>query len=247
MYNWFTEGAQDYAAYRPHYPEPVAQYLASLPAQRFVAVDVGCGSGQFTQHLKQYFALTLGLDPSFEQLQEAFKTKGIFYHNARAEQLPLKNQSVDLISAAQAAHWFDLDVFYKEVKRVLKPEAVIALISYGVLEINSSEINQRVKDFYYHDMSSYWPAQRKLVAEGYQTIPFPFNEVKTPYFTMTLQWDLNQLIGYILTWSACKQARLHQHNGLHHFFQELTELWIDPSVQYSISWPVRIRAGRLIE
>ncbi|MBU6468446.1 MAG: class I SAM-dependent methyltransferase [Betaproteobacteria bacterium] len=248
MSHWFTQGASEYLTYRPTYPVQLAQYLASLVPQQKMAVDMGCGNGQFTELLHPYFKVTLGMDPSFNQLEYTHQKEGLYFYNACAEQIPLKDNSVDLMTAAQAAHWFQLDRFYREVNRILKPEAVIALISYGVPTIDSFELNERFKYFYYQDIAPYWPAERKLVDEGYQSIPFPFPALPTPSFTYELEWTLSQLIGYITTWSAFKHAhQQHQDLMLTDFFEDLESIFPDPTECFIIRWPMNIRAGKVLK
>ena len=84
-----------------------------------------------------------------------------------------------LITAAQAAHWSDLPRFYDEVRRIAEPNAILALISYGVLHLDGA-LGERFEQFYWQEIGPYWPAERKLVDSGYATIDFPFAEFAGP-------------------------------------------------------------------
>ncbi|KXW56632.1 class I SAM-dependent methyltransferase [Ferrovum sp. PN-J185] len=247
MLNWFTEGGKNYAHYRPHYPVALSHYLSTLTPHHECAIDVGCGSGQLTQLLSSHFQSVLGMDPSFDQLQHAIKHPSIQYQTASAEQLPLKHHCADLLTAAQAAHWFNLDLFYSEVKRVLKPSGVLALISYGVLRIDSADINELFQQFYYEDIATFWPPERRLVDEGYKTLPFPFTEVTTPILHIELEWNLMELVGYISTWSATKRILAENKDHLlNDFFTSLQHYWPEQEAKLSVSWPINLRVGKLV-
>ncbi|MDE1891962.1 MAG: class I SAM-dependent methyltransferase [Betaproteobacteria bacterium] len=247
MKNWFTHGGQNYAHYRPHYPLELSHYLSTLSPSHERAIDVGCGSGQLTRLLSVYFESVLGMDPSFDQLRHAVKQPSIQYQSALAEQLPINNQCADLITAAQAAHWFNLELFYSEVKRVLKPNGILALISYGVLRIESTTVNELFQQFYYQDIAPMWPPERRLVDEGYKTLPFPFTELNTPDLTIELEWGLMELIGYISTWSATKQALSENKEQLvNHFFTSLQHNWPKNNEKLLVKWPINLRVGKLL-
>src|SRR5699024_1419020 len=119
------------------------------------------------------------------------------------------------------------------------------LISYGVFD-SDSNIRERLHQFYYDDIGAYWPAERKMVDEGYRNIYFPFEEISTQPMEISLQWNLEQLMCYISTWSAIKKAKsVGKEDLLIQFHKELSELWDDPAQLRTIIWPVNIRAGKL--
>lgn len=178
--NWFDQGGAAYAHFRPEYPDALAHWLAAESPDPALAVDVGCGNGQLTLQLARHFDRVLGLDPSAEQLAHAAPHPHVAYAHATAEQLPAEDGSASLVAAAQAAHWFDLPRFYAEVRRISKPGAVLALISYGVLTLDSSPLDERFQQFYAGEIGPYWPAQRKLVDTGYASLPFPSMKSRRP-------------------------------------------------------------------
>ncbi len=243
--NWFSQGGQAYAAFRPQYPAAVAAYLASQVQATGLAVDVGCGSGQLTRLLAPHFAAVIGLDPSADQLASAVPAEGVTYHCAPAEDLPLADASADLVTAAQAAHWFDLPRFYAEVRRVGKKEGIIALVSYGVLTLEP-EFNARLAHFYWNEIGAFWPPERRLVESGYSTLDFPFKESIPPPMEIRLSWDLAEFLGYLSTWSAVRHAReMGREDALLGFARDMTALWREPGVKRSVSWPIKMRVGRL--
>lgn len=206
----------------------------------------------------------IGLDPSAEQIQQAEfayrnKLRDVSYNNdssergtnqitfirSPAESIPFADNSADLVTAAQAAHWFDLAKFYSEVKRVAKRGAILALISYGVPELDDA-LNACFSAFYWNDLQVYWPPERKLVDEGYRTLDFPFDEFKAPELAISCSWDLPSFLGYLATWSAVRHAHLKGNAAiLTRFTENIETLWGNPDIKRSINWPLSLRIGRL--
>lgn len=243
--NWFEHGGSDYARFRPQYPPALAAFLASLAPARRLAVDVGCGSGQLTHLLAAHFDAVLGVDSSADQLANAAADARISWLCAPAEQLPLADRSADLIAAAQAAHWFDLPAFYREVRRIAAPGAVVALVSYGVLTLDAA-LDARFQRFYRDGIGPFWPAERALVDSGYATLAFPFEEFVAPGLEIRLEWTLAEFLGYVGTWSAVRRARDAGQGGLlEGFADELAAAWGDAGQRRAIVWPIRMRVGKV--
>ena len=243
--NWFDQGGQAYARFRPEYPPELAAFLATVSPGIGLAVDVGCGSGQLTSQLAAHFEQVLGIDPSADQLAHAPPHPRMTYACAPAERLPLPDGSAALITAAQAAHWFELPHFYQEVRRIGSQGAIVALISYGVLQLDD-DLDARFQRFYWHEIGAYWPPERKLVDTGYADLPFPFNEQPAPALVIHKRWGLHELLGYISTWSAVRRAReAGREDLLHGFAADLGALWGDPVRTRDINWPIRMRLGKL--
>lgn len=243
--NWFDDGGSSYAQFRPTYPSSLAKYLADSCQTHEKAVDVGCGNGQLTSLLSPYFTEVIGTDPSADQIANARTAKNITYLTSPAEKLPSECNGANLITAAQAAHWFKLSEFYSESQKIAKSDAVIALISYGVLNL-PNHLNDRFQKFYWQEIGPLWPAERKLVDNAYRDLDFPFNEFKAPEFSIELEWDINQLLGYISTWSAVKAMRQQNKESiLLTFGQDIKSLWGDPTQKQKISWPINMRIGKI--
>ena len=152
---------------------------------------------------------------------------------------------MDLITVAQAAHWLDLEKFYAESRRVARPQAVIALITYGILHVEGT-VDRHVQHFYYDVIGPYWPAERRHVEDGYRSLPFPFQEASIPKLAMEVMWSLEDLVGYINTWSAVKAAeKALGSNPVECFADELRQNWGNPEALRRVTWPLSIRAGRI--
>lgn len=243
--NWFEQGGDAYARYRPDYPPELASFLASVSPDRRMALDVGCGNGQFTCLLAAHFAAVLGLDPSADQLAHAVAHERVEYRVAPAEHLGLADHTVSLITAAQAAHWFDLPSFYDEARRVAVPGAKLALISYGVGQLEP-ELNPRFLAFYHHEVGRYWPPERKLVDSGYADLTFPFVEQSTPRMEIRREWDAHAFLGYISTWSATRRAlEAGEQDMLATFSRDLLRLWGDASQRRAVVFPINVRLGAI--
>lgn len=244
--NWFDQAGRAYARFRPTYPPELAAYLASVAPNTILAADVGCGNGQLTEQLAEHFTSVVGLDPSADQVTHATPRANVDYRCAPAEDIPLPNRSASLITAAQAAHWFDLPAFYSEVHRIAMPRAVLALISYGVLCLGEEDLDARFQRFYRQEIGPYWPAERRLVDSGYATLDFPFEPMAAPALAIRLDWSLEEFLGYIATWSAVRHARESGREDIIHFFAgDIAEIWGDPVSKQAISWPINMRVGRV--
>ncbi|WP_245545935.1 class I SAM-dependent methyltransferase [Nocardia higoensis] len=245
MTNWFERGGQAYARFRPEYPARLGRFLAALAPATDLAVDIGCGSGQLTTRLEPFFATTLGVEPSADQIAHARQRDRVCYVRGAAEQLPVADRSAALITAAQAAHWFDRPAFYAEVRRIAVDRAVLALISYGVLELET-DLRARFDRFYREEIGPYWPPERTLVDSGYADIDFPFEERPAPRMVIEKYWNLDELLGYLSTWSAVRRVQeAGEQEMLRAFAADLTELWGDPAGTRRISWPIAMRLATL--
>jgi SAM-dependent methyltransferase len=241
----FSAHAAGYAAHRPTYPRSLIDLLAGLAPARERALDVGCGTGQLSALLGDVFAEVIATDASAKQIAEATPHPNVRYRVARAEVSGLAGASVDLITVAQAAHWFDLEPFYAEVHRIARPGATLALISYGVF-VGDPDIDPVLQRFYREDADPYWPPERRHVEAGYRTLPFPFPEIAPPQLAIEVNWRLADLIGYVDTWSAVRAMEQAVGRGpLERFAGDLAAAWGDAERPRLIRFPLALRLGRV--
>ena len=161
---------------------------------------------------------------------------------ATAENSGLQPETVDLLMVAQALHWFELDRFYAEARRVLKPDGVLAATAYNLLQI-SPGIDQVVNRYYYDIVGPFWPAERALV-ESFTELPFPFPEKNTPLFQMNANWNMEQLLGYLRSWSATQGFMAARgEDPLEQIRGELRSIWGNPRQRRRVTWPLILRVG----
>lgn len=240
----FSQVAGDYAAFRPHYPASLFKWLTSITPRHDLAWDAGTGNGQSAVALAEYFTRVMATDFSAGQIENAVRHPKIQYHVALAERSGAAPESVDLVTVAQALHWFDSEKFFAEVNRVLVPSGAVAAWTYGIVRADDPVSDRVLHDFYYHDIGPWWPDNRRLVEEGYRSIPFPFTRLAAPEFEMKVSWNLPELTGYIGTWSAVGRYRKATGDDpLPGLAKRLGESWSNPMERHEIRWPLRILAG----
>lgn len=242
--DYFSGHSQDYDAYRPHYPDELFFHLSHVTEHHNCAWDCATGTGQAAVELAKYYNKVIATDASDNQVRQAAELKNVQYATATAEDSGIVEHSIDLITVAQALHWFDLDRFAKEVDRVLVDHGVLAVWTYNLLTIEQ-DIDEYINHLYSDLLGPYWAPERTLVENGYQDINFPFTELDVPQFDMYSHWNLRQLIGYLNTWSAVKQYEsVKQHNPIELIFQELATAWGDGEQERPVRWPLALRIWR---
>ena len=239
----FSARPDAYARYRPTYPPESFAWLAAQAPARRLAIDVGTGNGQAAIGLAEHFERVLGLDPSEAQLGNARAHPRVAYRVSRAEQLAADDASADAIFVAQALHWFDARAFFAEVRRVLAPGGVLAVSCYQLSQITPA-IDAVVMELYRDYLDAYWEPERKLVETGYRTIEFPFPEIAAPAFDMRRSWTLEDLIGYLGTWSPLERFRNERgFDPLDSIVPKLRAAWGD-AAERTVVWPFIVRAFR---
>jgi len=256
FHDHFSAVASGYARHRPTYPAALYDWLATLPAARRRAWDCGTGSGQAALELAERFDAVVATDASADQLAQVPPHARLEVRQAAAEASGLADGSVDLVTVAQAVHWFDLDRFWAEVRRVLAPGGALAVWTYDVFRV-SPAVDAVVQRFYRGVVGPYWPPERKVVETGYAELPFPFDEIAVPDFEMAARWDLERVLGYLGTWSASKRWS-EAHGGRDAVAQiaaDLAAVWQEgvageraasesTAGERDVRWALAVRAGR---
>ena len=239
----FSKQAADYAKFRPRYPQELFDYLGSIAPSRQLAWDCGTGNGQAAVGLAAIFDHVIATDASEKQVSSAQSHEIVEYRVAPAENSGIASETVDLIMVAQALHWFDLDRFYAEARRVLKPDGILAASAYNLLHIEEA-IDQVVNRYYHEVVGPFWPPERELV-EQFANLFFPFYEINAPKFKMTAHWNLDHLLGYLRTWSSTQRfIAAKGRDPVEQITDDLRSTWGKPGQTRSITWPLIMRVGR---
>lgn len=240
----FSHDSESYSNYRPKYPGELFSFLAKLCPARKTAWDCGTGNGQAAIGLAPYFSKIIATDASGEQIGKAAKHDNIEYRIARAEESFIPDNLIDLVTVAQAVHWFDQKLFFKEVNRVLKQNGILAVWTYNLLSINK-DIDKIIHKFYYETINQYWPPERNHVENNYSDISFPLCPINTGSFSMSEAWEFNQLIGYLNTWSAVKVYK-HKLNKepIQLIANDLADAWGLPETKQNVSWQLTIKVWK---
>ncbi len=242
--DYFSRQSSNYAQYRPRYPCELFEYLASLCQSCDRAWDCATGSGQAALELARFFPQVTATDGSATQIRQAPSHPHVAYQVALADRSGLADRSIDLVTVAQAAHWFSLDAFYAEVRRVVKPGGIVALWCYELMTV-SEAVDPLINYFYRTVVDPYWPPERNLVENHYRTLLFPFSEIDAPTFLMETRWTLEQLCGYLLTWSASQNyLEATGNNPLDEVSDRLLHAWGNPDEAKPIYWPLHLRVGK---
>lgn len=245
MSDHFTPVAGQYAAFRPSYPDELFDWLSGIAPQRGLAWDCGAGSGQATAALASRFEQVLGTDISAAQLASAPQLANVEYRMAPAEASGLPDHSTDLVTIAQAMHWFDLPKFYAEARRVLKPQGIIAAWGYNRLLVGQPEVQRIVDVFYEQTIGSYWPPERVHVESAYRDLDFPFPRIAAPPFSLRKDWTREHLLGYLRSWSAV--GRFKAANGydpVNALAGEIAAHWPEEN-ELRVEWPLFMLVGRV--
>jgi len=238
----FSKQAAGYAKFRPRYPQELFDYLGSIAPSRQLAWDCATGNGQAAIGLASVFDRVIATDASEKQISNAQSNEVVEYRVAPAENSAIESETIDLIMVAQALHWFDLDRFYAEALRVLKPDGVLAVSAYNLLHIETA-IDEVVNRYYHEVVGPFWPPERRLV-EQFTDLPFPFQEIDPPKFEMTALWDLDRLVGYLRTWSSTQRfIAAKASDPLEEITDDLRKKWGKPEQIRSVTWPLIVRMG----
>jgi len=244
FHNYFGPQATRYKEYRPRYPEALFHYLAVAGGGTRLAWDCATGNGQAAARLADRFAKVVATDPSDEMIAHATPHPRVTYSVAKYES-GLADHSANLVTVAQALHWFDLDPFLREVRRVLAPAGVLAAWCYSKCTVDPS-VDQIVDLFYAVTLRPFWPKERRLVDEGYRSLALPLDEMAPPPFEMVEQWALPEFAAYIRTWSAVnKFIEIRGEVPVHTFEEALAEMWGDPAQKKRVKWPIHLRIGQI--
>jgi SAM-dependent methyltransferase len=241
----FSGHATDYASARPGYPAALFDWLAEQAPGRTLAWDAGCGNGQAGTALASRFAQVYASDPSAEQIAAAQPMANVRYAVEAGESCSLSDASVDLVTVAQAMHWFDVPRFQAQARRVLRPSGVFAAWTYARSTVTPA-VDEPFGRLHDELLEDWWPEGRLHPLDGYANLPFAFERIaEIPTFAMRCDWTYAQYSAYLRSWSACQRyAKATGKDALALIEPELREAWGDPEQVRTVSWPLTVHAGR---
>jgi ubiquinone/menaquinone biosynthesis C-methylase UbiE len=240
----FSRQAREYARFRPDYPPALVDWLAACAPRRGLAIDLATGSGQAAVDLARHFDLVLASDASADQLAHARRHPRVRYLRHAAECLPYRDRAADLLTVAQAVHWFDFDRFWPEVRRVLRTGGLCAAWTYEKFRVDPA-VDEVVDAFYTGVVGPFWPPERRHVEQAYRTLPFPLTEVAAPAFVLETDWTLDTVLRYLGTWSAVQRYRdARGADPLPALGERLRRPWPDGESR-RLRWPIHLRIGHV--
>jgi SAM-dependent methyltransferase len=248
----FGTVAREYADFRPGYPAELFAWLARSVTSRDAAWDCGCGSGQASVALAAHFTRVFATDASPEQIAAAQPHPRVEYAVASAERSGLADASADLVTVAQALHWFDVPAFYEEAARVARPGALLAIWTYPRPELEHPDLDRVFRDFHANVVGPYWPPGRRHVEANYSTLPGPaesgwFSELQPPAFGLALDWSLDHLAGYAASWSATARYRKEQGTDpVPSFRSRLAAAWPAGAATARLRMPLGLRVAQRV-
>jgi SAM-dependent methyltransferase len=236
----FSGHAGDYARYRPKYPPELYQFISGICREHELAWDCATGNGQAAIGLANYFDQVIASDASSQQVQSAEDHESVSFVVAPAEQSGLPDNSVDVVTVAQALHWFDIGAFFREAARVLKPDGVLCIWAYEHCRADAS-IDPIINDIF-EAVEEYWPPEREIVESRYRDVQFPWPLLDAPEFAMTASWSVDDILGYFGTWSATRRFQATTGaNPIDPFSADLRCAWGEN--RRLVSWPLTVRAS----
>lgn len=233
--------ADDYQRFRPDYPNQLFDWLAQQVPAHCRALDVGCGTGQATRPLTTRFHTVIACDLLPRQLAALQAPANCYPITANSAALPFVAHSMDLITVAQALHWFSLPQFYREADRVLSVDGLLAVWTYGLCEIEG-DCGALIRDFHDHTLSAWWAPNRKHVVDGYRHLTLPWPLLPTPELWLRQTWHAEQMLGYLGTWSAVAAASNAGHDMLAGFAPLLHAAWGNEARE--VRWPLHLKVAR---
>jgi SAM-dependent methyltransferase len=240
---WFDKNADAYKAARPSYPEELFAFVSSRAAGHDLAIDCGAGNGQATVRLAPYFKQVVGIDLGKEMLARAAAAENVRYAASGTKALPFQPGSADLVTAAAAAHWFELEKFYGEADRVLKPGGALAVWTYYFPKVDA-RIDGQVREFFETTLAPYADQSRHWIATQYADLPFPY-AAERKIFEYSVEGDFNRFAAVLESSSLARQhARKTSGDGLAPVRESLAALWGPPETPRRLTWENTLIVGQ---
>ncbi|HEX5171427.1 MAG TPA: class I SAM-dependent methyltransferase [Cyclobacteriaceae bacterium] len=235
--DYFSGHSHLYATFRPVYPQAIYEFIYRHLNGRDSAWDCATGNGQVARELAKHFNQVWATDISTQQLEHAHQGVNIHYSVSSAEKTTFPDHQFDLITVAQALHWFKFDDFYKEVNRTSKSNALLAVWSYALCKVDT-RVDELYLHFYHDVVGPYWDSVRKFVENEYRDIPFPYKRIDTPKFFIEVNWSLVDFLGYVSTWSATQKfIKEKRYDPINNLSYDIEKCW-SRSEKKKVTFPI---------
>jgi hypothetical protein len=240
----FSAQADLYSKFRPTYPPELYEYILRFVPHRSVALDCATGNGQVARSLASRFERVFAIDISERQLEHAPKLDNIHYSISPAERTSFSDNSFDLITVAQAYHWFNGKQFCKEATRIARNGAAVAVWGYDLAD-STSPVETILRRWNFEILAPYWEAERKHMYNHYHDLPFDFELLPVRDFQIVVDWNLDQLIGHMKTWSALQKMIQQEGDGaFRRTVEEITRAW-GAGGEKRFVFPLFLRLGKV--
>ncbi len=203
----FSVGSASYKKFRPTYPIELYDFILSHVSNYNHAWDCATGNGQVAEVLSDHFQKVLATDISAAQLEQATSAPNVTYQVHRAaEKFEDHTLRFDLVTVAQAIHWFDIERFLDHVRDILKPDGILAVWGYGILGSKDDKVNQSINHFCNDIVGPYWDPERSHIDNQYKLVESDSLEAMThdETFCIEVNWSAERLASYFSTWSAVR-------------------------------------------
>jgi ubiquinone/menaquinone biosynthesis C-methylase UbiE len=214
----FSNRVDNYVKYRPDYPKEILAFLENEIAfnKDFIVTDIGSGTGIFSQLFLENGNTVFGVEPNTpmrDKSEELLKKYSLFKSiDGTAEQTTLQNESVDLITAAQAFHWFDIQKTKTEFKRILKPTGYCCLIWNE--RLNTSPFSKAYDNMLLEYSTDYAKVDHKNIDDKKIEAFFSPNKVIKQSFNNKQVFDFDGLKGRLLSSSYTPDENHPKHKPM---------------------------------
>jgi ubiquinone/menaquinone biosynthesis C-methylase UbiE len=240
----FSNQAENYSKFRPSYPKELFDHILQFVAEKNIAWDCATGNVQAAVALAPYFKKVIATDISEKQLTIAKPLANIQYCLGSAEHTTFPDNTFDLITVAQAYHWLKFEAFDKEVNRIAKKNAVMAVWGYNLFTTNDAAVDTLIKHFYTNIVGLYWDKERKYVDDNYSSVPFNFTPLPAKDFFITAAWSKDDVIGYLNSWSSVQHfIAAKKYNPIDNIINDLDRIWKN---EKPVSFPLFLKLGRVM-
>lgn len=241
----FNISSRVYSKGRPTYPAELYLWLSHQTNEQNCVWDCGCGTGQVSVDLTAYFKQVEASDINESQVAEATPHRKIHYQVSPSETTPYPDDHFDAICVGQALHCFDLDTFWHEVQRTLKPNGLFVCWGYSGIKV-FDEFDQIIANKILSQLMPHWPQQNRIIWNRYSKVDFPLKMIDVPNFELSLRWNVYRIFDYIKTWTAWRALPEQQAQDLlDETWEAVLEVWPDPNEKRLINIPFFVKAGRL--